>query len=121
MIKRKRLNSVTNEEFTEKKLDVIKAGKKVFKFYEIENPELTKYVSFYIINKIKKLYREMMQSDFKDKYDVGEKLLIDYKYFFSLIRKEIFIVANKKRNFFSLWVFRFNPNLYCWVMKKIIN
>lgn len=114
--------SVTSEKFSIKKLDIVKAGKIVFEFYDRVDPELQRYASFYIINNIKKLYREMYQFyDDDDKLNIEKKLLKDFYYYFSLIKKEIFRISYKKINFFSLWFFYFNPNLYSWIMKSLQN
>ena len=111
-------SSVSHQEFNEAKLDIIKAGKEVLKFYESRYPQLCKFVIIYILNNIRKLYEDLIESNVSNKIKFKEILISEYRAFYPLIKKDLYKIVKFKKTYIALWIFNKSPQLYYLIEKS---
>ncbi|WP_158735766.1 glycosyltransferase family 2 protein [Alteribacillus sp. YIM 98480] len=113
-----RLNgqSAVNREFSLSRLDTIKAGKEIYKFHEERFSELCPFVALYILNYIRKFYFQVKSSNNPNKLKITKELLTDYRYYYSIIKRNKFeVISYQKKTIISLWLFSLCPCLYHYV------
>lgn len=111
-------SSASHQKFNAKKLDIIKAGKEVLKFYKNRYPKLCKLVILYILNNIRKLYEDLIESDILDKKEFKQILINEYRAFYPLIKKDLYKIVKFKKTYIALWIFNKSPDFYYLVEKS---
>ena len=110
-------DSATNQKFIKEKLDIINAGKEALSFYEGRLPELSKYVIIYILDNIRKLYLDLMDTEIKNKQEYKKILVNEYKYYYKLIDNKLHKLVKYNKTVVALWLFYKSPSLYHLVEK----
>lgn len=110
--------SATQQKFKETKLDIIKAGKEVLEFYEAKYPQLCNLAIIYILNKIRRLYEDLAESNVLNKKEIKEILINEYKNLYPLVKKDLKKTVTFKKTYVALWIFNKSPYFY-YVIEKL--
>jgi len=110
-------DSACHQDFNISKLDRIEAGKEIYRFYQERFPQLCKYAAVYILNNIRKIYDELIESNFRDKGQYKQKLIKEYKKTYSLIKHDVRNAVKHRKTYIALWSFNKSPLLYTLISK----
>ena len=115
-------NSLCRKEFNIKRLDSVAAGKFVYQIYMNKFPELAQYAAYYICAYSSQCYIQLRKSNIENKDEILREVLMEFKYFYSLIRKSdnsnIFISIKRKA---MVRLFSISPRLAEYIYKIIVN
>ncbi len=115
-------DSATKKDFNKNKMDIIKSGNDVLKMYENKYPDLLIYVHIYILNKIRKLYNQVLISNSKEKKNYKNILINEYKKHYSACKKELPFHVKTRKNLIVLTLFndcRIIHSLFILISRKI--
>lgn len=110
-------NSTCNKGFNEDKFDILKSGKEAYKFHESRFPQLNKYIVLYMLNNIRELYKELIDSNVLDKTKHKKRLIEEYKQLFPLIETELYQTLKFNKTYIALQLFKMSPYLYYLIEK----
>lgn len=108
--------SLTGSGFSTKRLDTVRAGKFIYKFYEDRFPELRGYAASYICFVAAKCYCQAIPHDFDEKEEILQDLLCDFKRYYKKIG-DVFR-DHSIRTRAVLLLFNLSPGLCCKISKR---
>lgn len=79
--------SLCRSPFSEKRLDVVRAGQFMYDFYQEHIPELSPYAAFYICYWSAELYFEVARTEIRGKHQIQQSLVNAFSLYYPLVRK----------------------------------
>lgn len=104
--------NATSKEFNKNKIDIIKSGNDILRMYENQYPDLLVYIHIYILNNIRKLYNQVLNSNLSEKKYYKQFLVNEYKKHYSICKKELPSHVKNRKNLIALMLFNYSRVLH---------